>query len=64
VIIGTQTYLGDEAFTEWGWRIPFIISLLLVAIAIYIRLSLQETPIFQEIKAKGQTASHPGARRS
>src|SRR6266852_5167679 len=59
VIIGTQTYLGDEAFTEWGWRIPFIISFLLVAIAIYIRLSLQETPIFQEIKAKGQTASNP-----
>jgi MFS family permease len=59
VIIGTRTYLGDEAFTEWGWRIPFIISLLLVAIAIYIRLSLQETPIFQEIKAKGQTASNP-----
>ena len=59
VIIGTRTYLGNEAFTEWGWRIPFIISLLLVAIAIYIRLSLQETPIFQEIKAKGQTASNP-----
>ena len=59
VIIGTRTYLGNEAFTEWGWRIPFIISLLLVAVAIYIRLSLQETPIFQEIKAKGQTASNP-----
>src|SRR6266851_5385570 len=59
VIIGTQTYLGDDAFTEWGWRIPFIVSFLLVAIAIYIRLSLQETPIFQEIKAKGQTASNP-----
>ncbi len=59
VIIGTQTYLGDDAFTEWGWRIPFIVSFLLVAIAIYIRLSLQETPIFQEIKAKGQTSSNP-----
>src|SRR3989441_6196915 len=59
VIIGTQTYLGDAAFNEWGWRIPFIVSFLLVAIAIYIRLSLQETPIFQEIKAKGQTASNP-----
>src|SRR4029453_16175819 len=59
VIIGTRPYLGNEAFTEWGWRIPFIISLLLVAIAIYIRLSLQETPIFQDIKAKGQTSSNP-----
>src|SRR6266704_563413 len=59
VIIATRTYLGDDAFNEWGWRIPFIVSFLLVAIAIYIRLSLQETPIFQEIKAKGQTASNP-----
>jgi MFS family permease len=59
VIIGTRTYLGTEAFNEWGWRIPFIISLLLVAVAIYIRLSLQETPIFQDIKAKGQTAGNP-----
>jgi MFS family permease len=59
VIIGTRTYLGSEAFNEWGWRIPFIVSLLLVAVAIYIRLSLQETPIFQDIKAKGQTASNP-----
>jgi MFS family permease len=59
VIIGTRTYLGNDAFTEWGWRIPFLISLLLVAVAIYIRLSLQETPIFQDIKAKGQTASNP-----
>ena len=59
VIIGTRTYLGVDAFNEWGWRIPFLISLLLVAIAIYIRLSLQETPIFKEIKAKGQTVRNP-----
>ncbi|MGE5306348.1 MAG: MFS transporter [Alphaproteobacteria bacterium] len=59
VIISTRTYLGSDAFNAWGWRIPFIISLLLVAIAIYIRLSLQETPIFKDIKARGQTASNP-----
>jgi MFS family permease len=59
VIIGTRTYLGTEAFNDWGWRVPFIISLLLVAIAIYIRLSLGETPIFQEIKARGQTVRNP-----
>jgi MFS family permease len=58
-IIGIRGYLGKEAFNDWGWRLPFIISLLLVAIAIYIRLSLQETPIFQEIKAKGRTATNP-----
>src|SRR5262245_6267749 len=59
VIVGTRTYLGVDAFNEWGWRIPFIVSLLLVAIAIYIRLSLAEPPVFQEIKAKGQTALNP-----
>src|SRR5436305_12872808 len=59
VIIGTRTYLGNEAFNDWGWRVPFIISLLLVAIAIWIRLSLGETPIFQDIKARGRTATNP-----
>jgi MFS family permease len=59
VIIGTRSYLGDSTFGEWGWRVPFLISLLLVAIAIYIRLSLAETPVFQAIKAKGQTTKNP-----
>jgi MFS family permease len=59
VIIGIRTYLGVEAFNDWGWRVPFIISLLLVAIAIWIRLSLGETPIFQEIKRKGGLTKNP-----
>ena len=59
VIIVTREVLGTEAFTAWGWRIPFLLSLLMVAIAIYIRLQLQETPIFQAIKAKGQTSTNP-----
>ena len=59
VIIVTRETLGTEAFNAWGWRIPFLLSLLMVAIAIYIRLQLQETPIFQAIKAKGQTAANP-----
>lgn len=59
VILGTQKAVGTEAFNDWGWRIPFLLSLLMVAIAIYIRLRLQETPIFQAIKAKGQTAANP-----
>ncbi|TLY22099.1 MAG: MHS family MFS transporter [Nitrospirae bacterium] len=58
-IIGIRTWLGYDAFQDWGWRLPFIISLVLVAIAIWIRLSLAETPIFQEIKAKGQTTTNP-----
>src|SRR5881409_2799511 len=59
VIIGTRETLGTEAWNAWGWRIPFLLSLLMVAIAIYIRLRLQETPIFQAIKARGQTATNP-----
>ena len=59
VIVGTRAYLGTEAFNDWGWRIPFLVSFLLVAIAIYIRLQLQETPIFQEIRAKGQMTKNP-----
>jgi len=56
---GARQLLGAEAFNAWGWRIPFLLSLLMVAIAIYIRLQLQETPIFQAIKARGQTATNP-----
>ena len=59
VIVGTRAYLGAEAFNAWGWRIPFLLSFLLVAIAIYIRLQLQETPIFEEIKARGQLTRNP-----
>ncbi|HLZ45071.1 MAG TPA: MFS transporter [Gemmatimonadales bacterium] len=59
VIIVTRQVVGTEAFSAWGWRIPFILSLFMVAIAIYIRLRLQETPIFQDIKAKGQISTSP-----
>ena len=59
VIVGTRAYLGTEAFNDWGWRIPFLVSFLLVAVAIYIRLQLQETPIFQEIRAKGLMTKNP-----
>jgi MFS family permease len=59
VIIATRSYFGNDVFNAWAWRIPFLISFLLVAIAIYIRLQLQETPIFQEIRAKGQMAKNP-----
>jgi MFS family permease len=59
VITGTRLSLGNDPFTAWGWRIPFLVSLLLVVVALYIRWRLQETPIFQDIKAKGQTATNP-----
>ncbi|MEZ2131587.1 MULTISPECIES: MFS transporter [unclassified Sinorhizobium] len=59
VIIATRSYFGNEVFSAWAWRVPFLVSFLLVAIAIYIRLQLQETPIFQEIKARGQMTRNP-----
>jgi MFS family permease len=59
VIVGTRAYFGTDAFNDWAWRIPFLFSFLLVAIAIYIRLQLQETPIFQEIRAKGEMVKNP-----
>ncbi len=59
VVVATRELLGTDAFTAWGWRIPFLLSLLMVTIAIYIRWKLQETPIFQAIKAKGQTSASP-----
>jgi len=59
VIVWTRNALGTEAFNAWGWRIPFLVSLVLVVTAMYIRMKLQETPIFQAIKARGQTATNP-----
>jgi MFS family permease len=59
VIIGCRTYWGNDAFNAWAWRVPFLVSFLLVAIAIWIRLQLRETPIFQEIQAKGAMTKNP-----
>src|SRR3981081_3100973 len=59
VIIATRTDFGGDEFNAWGWRVPFLVSFLLVAIAIYIRLQLQETSIFQDIKARGQMTKNP-----
>jgi MFS family permease len=64
VVWFTQFYSGPQLFDAWTWRIPFLVSFLLVAIAIYIRLQLGETPIFQEIKAKGLMTKIRGRRRS
>ena len=59
VVTLTRGYFGADAFQAWAWRVPFLVSFLLVAIAIYIRLQLAETPIFQEIKAKGLMTKNP-----
>src|SRR5712671_5244196 len=59
VIIATRTYFGNDEFNAWAWRVPFLVSFLLVAVAIYIRLQLRETPIFEEIRARGQMTKNP-----
>jgi len=59
VIIAARTYFGEAAFNAWGWRVPFLLSFVLVAVAIYIRLQLRETPIFEEIKAKRLMTRNP-----
>src|SRR5947209_2708481 len=59
VVLATRGGFGEEVFNAWAWRVPFLVSFLLVAIAIYIRLQLGETPIFQEIKAKGMMTRNP-----
>jgi MFS family permease len=59
VIMGCRTLLGTEAFEEWGWRIPFMVSLLLLGISIWIRLKLNESPLFQEMKAQGRQSKAP-----
>jgi len=59
VILGTQSAMSKENFTNRGWRIPFLLSLFLVCISIYIRLKLRESPIFAHIKAAGKTSIQP-----
>jgi len=59
VILGTQSQMSDAAFRDWGWRIPFLASLILVIISLYIRLRMKESPIFQQIKATGMTSAAP-----
>ncbi len=59
VILGTRTYMGEAAFMEWGWRIPFLLSIVLLGISIWIRLSLQESPAFKQMKEEGKGSKSP-----
>jgi MFS family permease len=59
VSILVQNAMTREAFSAWGWRVPFIISIFLVGISLYIRLRMKESPIFQQIKDAGMTSSRP-----
>jgi MFS family permease len=59
VILATQSSMSKEDFSAWGWRIPFLISIILVAISLYIRLKLRESPIFASIKSSGKASIQP-----
>ena len=59
VILAVQSAMSKEAFSTWGWRLPFILSIFLVGVSLYIRLKMKESPIFQHIKATGMTSARP-----
>jgi MFS family permease len=59
VILGTRTFTGEEAFAQWGWRVPFIVSIALLAISVWIRLSMNESPAFKKMKEEGKTSKAP-----
>ncbi|HKS60149.1 MAG TPA: MFS transporter [Xanthobacteraceae bacterium] len=59
VILGIRTAMGEEAFTDWGWRIPFLLSVVLLGVSIWIRLQLAESPAFQKMKEEGKQSKAP-----
>ncbi|MEP7140916.1 MAG: MFS transporter, partial [Caldimonas sp.] len=59
VILGSKEILGDTAFNDWGWRLPFLLSFFLLIISVWIRLSLNETPAFKKMKEEGKTSKAP-----
>jgi MFS family permease len=59
IILGTRLTIGETEFANWGWRIPFLTSILLLAISVWIRLSLNESPMFQKMKQDGELSKAP-----
>ena len=59
VILGTRTAIGEEAFAAWGWRVPFLVSVFLLAVSVWIRLSMNESPAFVKMKAEGKVSKAP-----
>jgi MFS family permease len=59
VILTTRTTLGEAAFADWGWRIPYLVSIVLLAISVWIRMQLHESPAFTKMKAEGKTSKAP-----
>ena len=59
VVIGTRTWMGEDAFKTWGWRIPFIASVVLLGVSLWIRMQLSESPVFLKMKSTGTTSRAP-----
>jgi MFS family permease len=59
VVIATRTGLGEDAFKAWGWRIPFLISVILLGVSLWIRMQLAESPVFVKMKSQGTTSKAP-----
>jgi hypothetical protein len=59
VILGVRNAMGEKDFGDWGWRIPFLVSIILLGISVWIRLSLNESPAFQKMKSEGRTSKAP-----
>jgi len=59
VILSCRMILGSEAFEDWGWRIPFLISIVLLGVSVWIRLQLSESPLFQQMKSEGRGSKRP-----
>ena len=59
VVLGTQALMSEAAWAAWGWRVPFLFSIVLLAISLWMRLKLSESPVFKEMKARGELARNP-----
>ncbi len=59
IILGVRTAIGEEAFKLWGWRIPFLVSVALLAVSVWIRMQLNESPAFKRMKEEGKTSKAP-----
>jgi MFS family permease len=59
VVIACRAFIPKDAFNDWGWRVPFLLSLILLAISLWMRLKLSESPVFQAMKASGEMAKNP-----
>jgi MFS family permease len=59
IILGVQLSVGKEAFAAWGWRVPFLLSVVLLGISVWIRMQMHESPVFQKMKSEGKTSKAP-----